>query len=538
MVINETFIIGGDDTSSANTKTFSSIDNSIDIVLSGNNYDFSVIKTDEIISGGTIPVTNGGVFDYVASAISNVDNFYTTGVTLNNNILYFDRNDELSAYTVSLSSFTTTDNFTTGVTLSNNILYFDRKNELSAYTVSLSSFTTTDNFTTGATFANSIISFNRKNELSAYTVNLTSLNTDIPNLGNDVWKKSNLTGNTTNKTEDTYRQGSVNLVGASTFFTTGQNAAEIIAGTNGANFGHISAGGSSVIPFIQLLSNHANGSAGTNNFIGRLTGAGLGTAQMNFSAIKSGSYDSWNDSGRALFRWQDGYLSPLHKFEIGTDYLRFHNYTSSRNDSGSTVNNLLFTDANGVLKSRPIGIILSGKSDLVSPSFSGTPSAPTASSGSNTTQIATTEFVTQGLGTKLNSIQAGANIFIDDTNPLSPIINANVSGGTITGFTYNDNNSFIISLMDNSFSASFTTITGITTSGDITPTIDNDVDLGTNILRFREINTVSGNSTVWTSTNSVTTNELNLGLDLNGNLRKITADNSILVDDNLDGGIY
>ena len=36
---------------------------------------------------------------------------------------------------------------------------------------------------------------------------------------------------------------------------------------------------------------------------------------------------------------------------------------------------------------------LSGVAPLASPSFTGTPTAPTAASGTNTTQIATTEFV-------------------------------------------------------------------------------------------------------------------------------------------------
>jgi len=44
---------------------------------------------------------------------------------------------------------------------------------------------------------------------------------------------------------------------------------------------------------------------------------------------------------------------------------------------------------------------ITGKAGLASPTFTGTPAAPTASSGTNTTQIATTAFVATGLGTKL-----------------------------------------------------------------------------------------------------------------------------------------
>jgi hypothetical protein len=40
------------------------------------------------------------------------------------------------------------------------------------------------------------------------------------------------------------------------------------------------------------------------------------------------------------------------------------------------------------------------KADLASPALTGTPTAPTAAAGTNTTQLATTEFVTEGLATK------------------------------------------------------------------------------------------------------------------------------------------
>jgi hypothetical protein len=44
-----------------------------------------------------------------------------------------------------------------------------------------------------------------------------------------------------------------------------------------------------------------------------------------------------------------------------------------------------------------IAVAVATKADLVSPTFTGTPEAPTASAGDNSTQIATTAFVTAGL---------------------------------------------------------------------------------------------------------------------------------------------
>jgi hypothetical protein len=72
----------------------------------------------------------------------------------------------------------------------------------------------------------------------------------------------------------------------------------------------------------------------------------------------------------------------------------------------------------------------------------------------------------------------------------------------------------------------------------IIPTADGTIDIGYPSQRFRNINTISGTSTVWTSTTSVTTAALILGLDSSGNSRTITADNSVIQNDILFGGTY
>jgi len=70
------------------------------------------------------------------------------------------------------------------------------------------------------------------------------------------------------------------------------------------------------------------------------------------------------------------------------------------------------------------------------------------------------------------------------------------------------------------------------------PNVDANLDLGSSVRRFRNISTVSGTSTVWTSTIKVTTPTLDLGIDSQGNVRQITANNSIIQDDSLLGGTY
>ena len=84
------------------------------------------------------------------------------------------------------------------------------------------------------------------------------------------------------------------------------------------------------------------------------------------------------------------------------------------------------------------------------------------------------------------------------------------------------------------------TFTGdtITPYKSIIPNVDNTLDIGNASKRFRNVNTVSGTSTIWTSTIQVITPEINLGYDTINNERVIDANNSIISGDILIGGIY
>jgi hypothetical protein len=63
-----------------------------------------------------------------------------------------------------------------------------------------------------------------------------------------------------------------------------------------------------------------------------------------------------------------------------------------------------------------IASAISSKADTASPTFTGTPAAPTATSGSSTTQIATTAFVTAALG----AIYPVGSIYINATSSSNP----------------------------------------------------------------------------------------------------------------------
>lgn len=69
-----------------------------------------------------------------------------------------------------------------------------------------------------------------------------------------------------------------------------------------------------------------------------------------------------------------------------------------------------------------LGDVLNQKANLASPTFTGTPTAPTATAGTNTTQIATTAFVTAAV----NAASAGVASFQGTVSDAS----------TITGATY------------------------------------------------------------------------------------------------------
>ena len=99
------------------------------------------------ISGDTISdisAATGNVLvtkEWVELATSVDNNDFTTGATLVDETIVFDRKDALSAYTVDISSVNSGDTFVTGATLVNKELVLDRNDSLSAVTVDLSGLT-------------------------------------------------------------------------------------------------------------------------------------------------------------------------------------------------------------------------------------------------------------------------------------------------------------------------------------------------------------------------------------------------------------
>jgi hypothetical protein len=97
------------------------------------------------------------------------------------------------------------------------------------------------------------------------------------------------------------------------------------------------------------------------------------------------------------------------------------NYTKATNFA--TKDTLSTGDANKIVKGteidnefNSISGAISSKADIASPTFTGTPAGPTATAGSNTTQLATTAFVTAALG----AIYPVGSIYINATSSSNP----------------------------------------------------------------------------------------------------------------------
>jgi len=71
-------------------------------------------------------------------------------------------------------------------------------------------------------------------------------------------------------------------------------------------------------------------------------------------------------------------------------------------------------------------VAIASKANLLSPEFIGVPTAPTATTGSNTTQLATTAFVTTAAGNVVDTLGTMAQQDAD---------NVKITGGEITGIS-------------------------------------------------------------------------------------------------------
>jgi len=83
-----------------------------------------------------------------------------------------------------------------------------------------------------------------------------------------------------------------------------------------------------------------------------------------------------------------------------------------------------------------ISTAINSKADTTSPTFTGTPIAPTATAGNNTTQVATTAFVTTAIGTPGTMAAQNANAVAITGGTIAGTFTGNITGnvtGNVTG---------------------------------------------------------------------------------------------------------
>ena len=184
----------------------------------------------QIFMGSGIITFDGSIYtsDNITASTINASTFYSGGTNIidiiNDSVVsitggtFNDTTDTLTLYnnkgnTINVTGFT--DYYTTGTTLIGKTVYFDRNDMLSAYTLNLNSFSTTDTFSTGLTFSDNqiIIARNDGVNLSTFVNTFTGL-TINGTLGVTNILANTISGNTISATTF-YGDGS-NLTGIST----------------------------------------------------------------------------------------------------------------------------------------------------------------------------------------------------------------------------------------------------------------------------------------------------------------------------------
>ena len=132
-------------------------------------------------------------------------------------------------------------------------------------------------------------------------------------------------------------------------------------------------------------------------------------------------------------------------------------YTLTLPDTTGTTGQFLQTDGSGALSWDSVD--LSAKADLASPTFTGTPAAPTATAGDSSTQIATTAFVNAEIASDLTAaIGSTVQAYDADTAKTDVVQNFTAaqrgaittltSGATVTP-DFSSSNNFTLTLGEN-----------------------------------------------------------------------------------------
>jgi hypothetical protein len=99
------------------------------------------------------------------------------------------------------------------------------------------------------------------------------------------------------------------------------------------------------------------------------------------------------------------------------------------NNANTAIRTYLFPDRSGTVALLDDVAL---KADIASPTFTGTPLAPTAADGTNTTQIATTQFTTTAVANAVSALVASSPAALDTLNELAAALGNDASFATTT----------------------------------------------------------------------------------------------------------
>ena len=175
-------------------------------------------------------------------------------------------------------------------------------------------------------------------------------------------------------------------------------------------------------------------------------------------------------------------------------------------ESLNSLNELASALGNDANFSTTVSNALGLKAPINSPSFTGIPTAPTATQGTNTTQIATTAYVDSGLSGKANKVNES---FTGTCNFENIVISGN---GSIQGQLSGTGNSIIgdnsVDTLTVNATSSFNAPITVSTGNSIsTPAMSlNGTDLQTSLNSKTSLSAVQSNNNTWTGTNIFNTN--------------------------------
>ena len=461
-------------------------------------------NTDRFVSGGTY--SGGDIFfsgnssetSFIVDVSDLIDdtNYYVTGSTLNGNTLELSRNGGLSTLSTDflpiLSGFTSTDYYVTGATMSGDTLELSR-NGLSNVAVDLSQFINSDTSVTGLTFNSTTydLTLSQDNGKPSYTSNLSILASDIFVMSGDYNISTGIVTYTYNS--GTTFQVSGFTSGMTDSYTTSANLSgdTIVFGNNiqGPNLYNVD-----LIPLLSGKTNNTDfysytastqvtlDSKTDNTDFWSHTGDTSNPHQTSFSNLTSTGH-THTLSEITDFSSYSGSVQT--QIDGKVDNSTFTSYTASTQSVlDSKVDNTTFTsytaNTQNILNTKIDGGINVGGGNEVFSGITGTDIYFRTLSGGTSTTITTVDDVI-----KIDVDASSDNFYVTGGTYSSGTTSLDFSGNTgfvpfsvnvseliddtntfVTGFTYNDTNTFTISNNNGTnYSASIDIMSGLTVNG-------------------------------------------------------------------------